>query len=107
MHGSVARGEPGPFSDIDMLGVTNRKKKPADFSYFDGDIYVGIGFLAVSELEREFTDPKAFYWARGSAKTTRILYDPNGVLRRIMLRWKKTKPSHQILENLSGTRITT
>jgi len=98
VHGSVARGEPGPFSDIDMLGVTNRKKKPADFSYFDGDIYVGVGFLSVAELEKEFTDPRAFFWARGSAETTKILYDPKGVLRRIMLRWKKTKPSHQILE---------
>src|SRR6266487_5848316 len=98
VHGSVARGEPGPFSDIDMLGVTNQKKKPADFSYFDGDIYVGVGFLSVAELEKEFTDPRAFFWARGSAETTRILYDPKGVLRRIMLRWKKTKPSHQILE---------
>src|SRR5207248_9682397 len=28
----------------------------------------------------------------------KILYAPQGVLRRIMLRWKKTKPSHQILE---------
>src|SRR6266581_3398119 len=79
VHGSVARGEPGPFSDIDMLGVTNRKKKPADFSYFDGDIYVGVGFLSVAELEKELTDPRAFFWPRGSAKTTRILYDPRGI----------------------------
>ncbi len=98
VHGSVARGEPGPFSDIDMLAVTNRMKKPSEFSYFDGDIYVGVGFLSVAELKKEFTDPKAFFWARGSAKATRILYDPKGVLRRIILRWRKTKPSNQILE---------
>src|SRR5438094_10352730 len=98
VHGSVARGEAGPFSDIDMLGVTNRKKKPADFSYFVGASNVGVGFLSVADLEREFTDPRAFFWARGSAETTKMLYDPKGVLRRIMLRWKKTKPSHQILE---------
>jgi predicted nucleotidyltransferase len=42
VHGSVARGEPGPFSDIDMLAVTNQKRKPSEFSYFDGDIYVGV-----------------------------------------------------------------
>ena len=98
VHGSVARGEPEPFSDIDMLAVTNQKRKPSEFSYFDGDIYVGVGFLSVAELEKEFTDPKAFCWARGSANATRILYDPRGVLRRMMLRWKKTKPSSQILE---------
>ncbi|SRR6266568_2641130 len=98
VHGSVARGEPGPFSDIDMLAVTKQKRKPSEFSYFDGDIYVGVGFLSVAELEREFTDPKAFFWARGSAKATRILHDPKGVLRRIMIRWKKAKPSYQILE---------
>ncbi len=88
VHGSVARGEPGPYSDIDMLAVTKQKRKPSDFSYFDGDIYVGIGFLSVGELEKEFTDPKAFFWARGSAMATRILYDPKGILGRIMLRWK-------------------
>ncbi len=98
VHGSVARGDPGPFSDIDLVAVTSQRKKPPEFSYFDGDIYVGVGFLSVAELEKEFTDPKTFFWARGSAKTTRILYDPKGVLQRIMLRWKKTKPTHQILE---------
>jgi predicted nucleotidyltransferase len=98
VHGSVARGEPGPFSDIDMLAVTNSKRKPSEFSYFDGDIYVGMGFLSVAELKGEFSDPKAFFWARGSAEATRILYDPKGILRRIMLRWKKTEPSNQILE---------
>src|SRR6267378_504929 len=98
VHGSVARREPGPFSDIDMVVVTNRRRKPSEFSYFDGDIYVGVGFLSVAELEQEFTDPKAFFWARGSAKATRILFDPKGVLRRIILRWKNSKPSNQILE---------
>jgi predicted nucleotidyltransferase len=98
VHGSVARGEPGPFSDIDILAVTNQNRKPLEFSYFDGDIYVGVGFMSVAELEKEFADPKAFFWARGSAKATRILYDPKGILRRIMLRWKKAKPTNQILE---------
>jgi len=98
VHGSVARGEPGPFSDIDILAVTNQNRNPPEFSYFDGDIYVGVGFMSLVELEKEFTDPKAFFWARGSANATRILYDPRGVLRRMMLRWKKTKPSSRILE---------
>src|SRR5438132_5423117 len=80
VHGSVARGEPGPFSDIDLLAVTGRGKKASEFSYFDGDIYVGVGFLRVAELEKEFSDPKAFFWARGSAKSTRVLYDPKGIL---------------------------
>ncbi len=63
VHGSVARGEPGLFSDIDMLAVTkNRRKKPSEFSYFDGNIYVGVGFLSVAELEKEFADPKTFFW---------------------------------------------
>jgi predicted nucleotidyltransferase len=98
VHGSVARGEPGPFSDIDLLAVTSRGKKPSEFSYFDGDIYVGVGFLRIAELEREFTDPKAFFWARGSAKTTRVLYDPKGILRRILARWRYAKPSQHIME---------
>jgi len=98
VHGSVARGEPGPFSDIDLVAVTSRSKKPSEFSYFDGDIYVGVGFRSLAELEKEFTDPKTFFWARGSAEATRILYDPRGVLRRMMLRRKKAKPTHQILE---------
>jgi predicted nucleotidyltransferase len=98
VHGSVARGEPGPFSDIDLLAVTSRGKKPSEFSYFDGDIYVGVGFIRVEELEKEFTDPKAFFWARGSAKATRVLYDPKGILKRILARWRTAKPSQQLLE---------
>jgi predicted nucleotidyltransferase len=98
VHGSVARGEPGPFSDIDLVAVTGRGRKPSEFSYFDGDIYVGVGFLRVRELEREFGDPKAFFWARGSAKATRVLYDPKGVLSRTLARWRLSKPSQQILE---------
>jgi predicted nucleotidyltransferase len=62
VHGSVARGDPGPFSDIDLVAVTSQRKKPPEFSYFDGDIYVGVGFLSVAELEKEFTDPKTFFW---------------------------------------------
>ena len=98
VHGSVARGEPGPFSDIDLLAVTSRGKKPSDFSYFDEDIYVGVGFLRIAELELEFSDPKAFFWARGSAKSTRVLYDPKGILKRIRARWRLAKPSKQLLE---------
>jgi predicted nucleotidyltransferase len=98
VHGSVARGEPGPFSDIDLVAVVGRGRKPAEFSYFDGDIYLGVGFLRVAELEREFNDPKTFFWARGSAKATRVLYDPEGFLKRILNRWRLAKPSRQILE---------
>jgi len=98
VHGSVARGEPGPFSDIDMLAVTNRGKKPSEFSYFDGDIHVGVGFLRIAELEKEFTDPKAFFWARGSALATKVLYDPKDIIRRILTRWRSAKPPHQVLE---------
>jgi hypothetical protein len=98
LHGSVARGEPGPFSDIDLVAVTGRGKKPSEFSYFDGEIYVGVGFLRVAELESEFSDPKAFFWARGSAKSTRILYDPKGILKWILTRWRSAKPSQPVLE---------
>ena len=98
VHGSVARGEPGPFSDIDLVAVTSQRRKPSEFSYFDRDIYVGVGFQSVADLNKEFTDPKRFFWARGSANATRILYDPRRVLRKIMLRGEKAEPSHQILE---------
>ena len=100
VQGSVARGESGPFSDIDLVGVTRTRKKPAEFSYFDENIYIPVGFVSVADLEKEFRDSKQFFWARGSAKSsTRILYDPKGILGRIMLRWKGAKPSRQILEN--------
>ena len=98
VHGSVARGKPGPFSDIDLVAVTRWGRKPSEFSYFEGDIYVGVGFLRVTELEREFSDPKAFFWARGSAKASRVLYDPKGILKRILARWRLAKLSQQILE---------
>src|SRR5213083_1856883 len=39
-----------------------------------------------------------FLWARGSAKSTRVLYDPKGILKRIRARWRLAKPSKQLLE---------
>ncbi len=98
VHGSVARREPGPYSDIDLVAVTGRGKKPSPFSYFDGGIYVGVGFLRVADLEKEFSDPEEFFRARGSAKATKVLYDPKNILKRILLRWRRAKPSQQILE---------
>jgi predicted nucleotidyltransferase len=99
IQGSVARREPGPFSDIDIIAVTHQRRKPAEFSFFEGDIYVPVGFRTVAELEKEFKDPMQFFWARGSAKSsTRILYDPQGVLAKIMRRGKHIEPSHHILE---------
>ena len=98
VHGSVARGEPGPYSDIDMVAVTgSRRRKPSEYSFFDRDIYVGVGFLSVA-VEKEFKDPKEFFWARGSAEETRVLYDPRGILGRIISRWKKAEPSYRILQ---------
>ena len=99
VHGSVARGDPGPFSDIDLLGVYDHGKKPHDFSYFDRGIYVGVGFLTVAALRKEFSDAKSFFWARGSAETTRILYDPKGVLKRLVGRLKGAEPSRGLVEN--------
>jgi len=99
VHGSVARGEPGPFSDIDLLGIYETGKKPVQFSYFDGDIYVGMGFLPVSRLKKEFKDTESFYWARGSAENTRILYDPKGTLRKLVRQWKRAKLSNKLVES--------
>ncbi len=98
VHGSVARREPGPFSDVDLVAVTRRGKKPSEFSYFDRGIYVGVGFPRVADLEKEFNDPKAFFWARGNAKATRVLYDPKNILKKILVRWRRAKPSQQVME---------
>src|SRR2546428_14049605 len=76
VHGSVARREPGPFSDIDLVAVTVGVRKPSEFSYFDGDIYVGVGFLRVELLESEVGGPKAFFWSRGSAQARRGVHEP-------------------------------
>src|SRR5438445_9214508 len=98
VHGSVARGEPGPFSDVDMLAVIKSGKKPSDFSYFDGDIHVGIGFLKIGELEKEFTDPKAFFWARGSALATKVSSDPKAFIGGVLLGWKGLRLRHRSVE---------
>lgn len=101
IQGSVARRQPGPFSDIDLMGITEHGKKPLEFSYYFRDIYISVGFRSVSELKKEFRDPNQFFWARGSAaSSTRILYDPRGILRRFMLRGKNEKPSNKILERV-------
>src|SRR5947209_20164771 len=70
VHGSVARGEPGPFSDIDLVAVTGRGRKPSEFSYYEGENYVGVEFLQVRDLAREISDRKQIFWPVGSEMTT-------------------------------------
>lgn len=80
VDGSVGRGRPLPFSDIDIYVIMPPGKRPSPIYYFDDGCYVGIGF----NVFHKDTSPKGidFFWARGGSLTTRILYDPKGILKR-------------------------
>ena len=107
VHGSVARGDPGPFSDIDLVAVTSQRKKPPEFSYFDGDIYVGVGFLSVAELEKEFTDPKTFFGPEEAQRRQGFSTILREFCRESYYAGRRSSPHIKFWKSLSGTRIIT
>ena len=82
LDGSVGRGEPGPYSDIDLLVVV-RGRPPRWFSRLDSGILVTVGFLTTAKYRGALRNPQEFLWARGGASSARILHDTRGLLRKL------------------------
>jgi hypothetical protein len=98
VNGSVARGQPNVYSDIDLFAIMPPGKRPARLSYLDSGCYVIVYFLGL----RKDASPQGidFFWARGGALSTRILYDPRHILTRQIKFRKSSRPSKDSLESI-------
>jgi len=82
LDGSVGRGEPGPYSDIDLMVIV-RGKPPRWFSRLDSGILVTVGFSTPAKYRAALRNPQEFLWSRGGARSARILHDTNDLLRKL------------------------
>ncbi len=90
VDGSVGRASPMPYSDIDIFVLVRGDKPPDQIHYIDHGCYVSVGF---STLKREKQRGIDFFWSRGGAKSSRILYDPAGILGKRIEERRLAKPS--------------
>jgi len=100
VNGSVGRGEPLPYSDVDIMVVTKGGRTPGWFSYFDGGIHIAIGF----ETLREFKAPmggREFFWIRGGARSAKVLHDPHGILDKVIHEKRMAKATPRVVENIA------
>ena len=101
VDGSVGRGEPLPHSDIDILAIVEGGRTPRWYSYMDGGLQVGIGFLTARQYARPEQDPQRFFWARGGARSARVLYDRKGVMKDIVRKRRTAKTTPGIVERIA------
>ncbi|HZY94249.1 MAG TPA: nucleotidyltransferase domain-containing protein [Candidatus Bathyarchaeia archaeon] len=95
VDGSVGRGDPSPYSDVDMFALVRGGRRPSPVYYLDEGVYVAIGFLPVKDKK----EPAVFLlWAKGGAKSVRILYDPKRFLKRLISKRRHAKPGKDSIE---------
>jgi hypothetical protein len=63
--------------------------------YLDEGCYVAIWFLPLKDKKEAAV---FLLWAKGGAKSVRILYDPKGFLKRLVSKRRRAKPGTDIVE---------
>jgi hypothetical protein len=101
VNGSVGRGEPLPYSDVDIMVVTKGGRTPGWFSYFDGGIHVAIGFVTLKEFKEPIDNRREFFWIRGGARSAKVLYDPHGTLDRVIHEKRMAKATPRVVETIA------
>jgi predicted nucleotidyltransferase len=110
LHGSVARGDNGPFSDVDLTAIVNNdfasKEKclAMRFTKFFDDILVTVGFWRISDFVAAFgsRDPWEVLWKKVYIQPSKPIHDPLNLWDEI----RKTcliQVTRDILENIVYT----
>ncbi len=97
VNGSVRRGEPMPYCDIDIVAIMRGGRLPKDLCYFDDGIYVAIGACSFKRL-KSFGDAGNFYWARGEFSSGKIIHDPTQAIRNAIKSRNAMKATRRIVE---------
>ncbi len=93
VYGSVARGEERAFSDVDLLAVL-RKKRARPRMFVRGGVLVSLLQTTPREASAEVRgSPWNLPEALSGWRSMRILYDPQGILRRLRVRARHPTPS--------------
>lgn len=76
--GSHARGEAGPYSDIDLVRFTDGTKVPGDESYLYQGYLLVVSNALPDQVERCFREPLAATDMIGGLRRARVLLDREG-----------------------------
>jgi hypothetical protein len=101
VNGSVGRGEPLPYSDVDILAVTKGGRTPGWFSYFDDGIHIAVGFVTLRGFRAPIGNRREFFWIRGGARSAKVLYDPQGILDRVIQQKRMAKATPHVVETIA------
>jgi len=89
VQGSHARGDAGPFSDVDLRVVTSGTPRERDRVVFEEEdgrlVHYSVGARPLAELVAATTDAEIWPWLAEHYATVRPLWDPSdvvGLLRR-------------------------
>ena len=95
LMGSYARGETGPFSDIDVVRFTDGSELPGAGSYLIDRYLVVVSDVTPRQIERWFTDPEAAVDSIIGVRRAQALLDRDGYFAGIQararaFRWDQT-----------------
>jgi hypothetical protein len=89
VQGSFARGDPGPFSDVDLRVVTAGPPRRRDRAYLEEEagrlVHYSVGSRPLAELIQATTDAEIWPWLVAHYAAVTPLWDPGdaiGLLRR-------------------------
>ncbi|MCB0061314.1 MAG: nucleotidyltransferase domain-containing protein [Caldilineaceae bacterium] len=88
LFGSHARGDAGPYSDIDFIRFVNSDEAdpPGSGSHLIDDTLVVVTNYTPSTVNRWFTDPTAAVQVIAGLRQAKPLWDPNGEFARLQAR---------------------
>lgn len=90
LMGSYARGDPGPFSDIDLVRFTDKRKKlspkPKDGSYLIDGYLVVVSSVNLAQVEEWFLRPEVAVNVISGLQSARCLIDRHGTFATIQAR---------------------
>ncbi len=101
VRGSVARGEPGPYSDIDMMIVLGQEQaRPRnqfhsrffnEYSRFFNECLVRVEETTEKSFRQDHLSKydERFFWKLRALRESRILYDPTGIVKETIRRMNK------------------
>jgi predicted nucleotidyltransferase len=98
VDGSVARGDQGPYSDIDIIALTKPKSKLKKLFYFDDRIQIDIWFMAIDSYDKA-PEGEGTIYARDS-ESHRILFDKGGRVKKILDKWEHVPPKNSDIQEM-------
>ncbi len=103
VRGSAARGEPGPYSDLDMILILNRRQVspddkhhsltvPTHTRFFNGCLVTAEEMTRKSFQEDHLSKrDERFFWKIRALRESRILYDPTNLVKETVRKMNKNR----------------